>query len=96
MVDSLCGSLPIHKYDQRVCGPERAENIWERWAFITPGDEDRIWTDHLATRFLTSILNPLVGSQLVGGLGLCRAPCSQKKHIAAVLADCDSWECGSG
>lgn len=76
----------------RGCGPERAENIWERWASYNPGDEDRIWTDHLATRFLTSILNPLVGSQLVGGLGSVGLHVVRKKHIAAVLADCDSWE----
>ena len=95
MADPLCGSLTwIHKYDQRVCGPERAVIIWERWASYNPGNEERIWTEVcLATRFLTSVLNPLVISQLEGGLGSVGLHVVREKHIAAALADFDSWEC---
>ena len=76
-----------------MCGPERAEIIWERWASYNPGDEETIWTNHLATRFLTSVLNPLVGSQLGGGLCSVGLHVVRKKYMAAVLADFDSWEC---
>ena len=77
-----------------MCGPERAEIIWERWASCNPGDEETIWTEvHLATRFLTSVLNPLVSSQLGGGLGSVGIHVVRQKHIAAVLADFDCWEC---
>ena len=48
---------------------------------------------HLATRFLTSVLNPLVSSQLGGGLGSVGLHVIREKHIAAALADFDSWEC---
>ena len=44
-------------------------------------------------RFLTSVLNPLVSSQLEGGLGSVGLHVVREKHIAAALADFDSWEC---
>lgn len=39
-------------------------------------------------RFSTSVLNPLVGSQLQGGLGSIGLRAVREKHIAAELADC--------
>ena len=44
-------------------------------------------------RFSTSVLSPLVGSQLRGGLGSTGLRVVRQKHIAAVLADFDCWEC---
>lgn len=62
--------------------------MWERWASCNPGDEETIWTEvHLLTRFLTSVLNPLVSSQLGGGLGSIGLHGVRQKHIAAMLAD---------
>ena len=95
MADPLSLSLTrMHNYGQRVCGTQRAEIIWERWASYNSGDEERIWTEvRLATRFLTSVLNPLVNLQLGDGLGSVGLHVVREKHIAAALADFDSCEC---
>ena len=97
MADPLSLSLTrMHNYGQRVCGTQRAEIIWERWASCNPGDEQRIWTDvHLVAsevfdKCLESwwVHQELVGSQLRGGLGTTGLHVVREKHIVADLADC--------